>query len=69
MLREFKQDDCNQTLQNKSVCHNAQKERFMMALDHPVVEIDTFYLCSVDGVAHESGGRGIWLCLRICQPE
>ena len=41
----------------------------MMALDIPVVEIDTFYLCSVDGVAHESGGRGIWLCLRICHPE
>ena len=40
-----------------------------MALDLPVVEIHTFYLCSVDGVAHESAGRGISLCLRICQPE
>ena len=25
----------------------------MMALYLPVVEIDTFYLCSVDGVAHD----------------
>ena len=41
----------------------------MMALDLPVVEIDTFYLCSMDGVAHGSAGRGIWLCMRICQLE
>ena len=40
----------------------------MMALDLLVVKIDTFYLCSVDGVAHEPAGRGIWLCM-ICQPE
>ena len=40
-----------------------------MALDLPAVEIDTFFLSSVDGVAHESAGRGIWLCMRICQPE
>ena len=47
------------TLQNKSVCHSLQKERFMMALDLPVLEMNTFYLCSVDGVAHKSAGRGI----------